>query len=489
MKAVMLMFDSLNRHMLSPYAADSWVRTPSFARLQRKALTFERSYVSSMPCMPARRDFHTGRPSFLHCPWGPLEPFDVSVPQMLRDAGVYTHLDTDHFHYFEDGGATYHGRYDSWTVSRGQEGDPHIGQVAEPHVPRHINGKSRRSDWVNREHQSADVPDSQAQTLAHGIAFLDRNASEDRWFLQIECFDPHEPFVSRPEFREQYPPAKTEALFDWPGYQKVTESPAEIEDLKMNYAALVSQCDDSLGQVLDAFDRHGLWDDTMLIVWTDHGFLLGEHECWAKNWPPLFEEVSHTPFFVWDPRPAADGVDIAGQRRSHLVQPALDLGPTLLSYFGLEIPPTVTGVDLQSLIRNDEAIRDAAVFGYFNHRLNVTDGRYVLYQLPVNAERDLFTYTLMPTALRGFKPGLEKATLAKPLPFSKGMPVLSLPVPPSDASSPGFAVTLLYDLHNDPQQQRPLDDESVRKKLLQLARKELVQADAPRELLERFGLG
>ena len=73
MKAIMVMFDSLNRHMLPPYGCD-WTHAPNFQRLAEKTLTFDTSYVCSMPCMPARRDFHTGRPNFLHRSWGPSSP-------------------------------------------------------------------------------------------------------------------------------------------------------------------------------------------------------------------------------------------------------------------------------------------------------------------------------------------------------------------------------------------------------------------------------
>ena len=52
---------------------------------------------------------HTGRLNFLHAPWCPLEPFDDSMPELLRESGVHTHLCTDHYHYIQDGGATYHG--------------------------------------------------------------------------------------------------------------------------------------------------------------------------------------------------------------------------------------------------------------------------------------------------------------------------------------------------------------------------------------------
>ncbi|MBN1874690.1 MAG: sulfatase-like hydrolase/transferase, partial [Anaerolineae bacterium] len=102
-KAIMVMFDSLNRRMLPPYGCD-WVHAPNFQRLAERAVTFTNSYVGSMPCMPARRELHTGRYNFLHRSWGPLEPFDDSAPEILKHNGVYTHLVSDHYHYWEEGG-------------------------------------------------------------------------------------------------------------------------------------------------------------------------------------------------------------------------------------------------------------------------------------------------------------------------------------------------------------------------------------------------
>ena len=102
MKAIMVMFDSVNRHMLPSYGCD-WTHAPNFARLAERTVCFTNSYIGSMPCMPARRELHTGRYNFLHRAWGPLEPFDDSMPELLDHHGVYTHLSTDHYHYFEDG--------------------------------------------------------------------------------------------------------------------------------------------------------------------------------------------------------------------------------------------------------------------------------------------------------------------------------------------------------------------------------------------------
>ena len=102
MRTVFLLFDSLNRLSLGPYGAKT-VETPNFDRLADRSVTFDNHYVGSMPCIPARRDMQTGRLSFMHRSWGPMEPFDNSFPEILEEAGVYSHLITDHLQYFRDG--------------------------------------------------------------------------------------------------------------------------------------------------------------------------------------------------------------------------------------------------------------------------------------------------------------------------------------------------------------------------------------------------
>lgn len=107
MNAVFLMFDSLNRDKLSAYGCTD-VLTPNFKRFEKKCVTFDNCFAGSLPCIPARRELHTGRSNFLHRSWGPLEPFDDSMPEILKNNGVLSHLISDHSHYWEDGGSTYH---------------------------------------------------------------------------------------------------------------------------------------------------------------------------------------------------------------------------------------------------------------------------------------------------------------------------------------------------------------------------------------------
>ena len=313
MRAVFVLFDSLNRHMLGAYGGTR-IPTPNFDRLAKRSVTFDKHYVGSLPCMPARRDMLSGRLTFLHRSWGPLEPFDNAFPELLHQAGVYSHLITDHFHYWEDGGATYHNRYDTYEFVRGQEGDPwkamvqpHWERLREMYHARQFTQDRREyfsQNIINREFIKDEKDFPSVQCFAHGFEFLERNKDADGWLLQIETFDPHEPFHAPARFKEPFDTGWTGPIRDWPRYGRVDELPEECEELRANYYAVVSMCDFLLGQLLDYFDTHDLWNDTALVVTTDHGFLLGEHDFWAKNRMNIYEEVAHIPLFLHDPRRA-----------------------------------------------------------------------------------------------------------------------------------------------------------------------------------------
>ena len=485
MKAILVMFDSLNRRFLPPYGCD-WIHAPNFLRLAERSVTFDNSYAGSMPCMPARRELHTGRYNFLHRSWGPLEPFDDSVPEMLREGGVYTHLITDHQHYWEDGGATYHNRFDTYEFFRGQEGDKWKGRVPETGQKWNDHDTAmRRQDKINRRffQQEADHP--QTGVFDAGIEFIDANRQRDNWFVQIETFDPHEPFFSYEKYKQHYARPYDGPELDWPSYGKVTEPPETVQFAREQYSALLTMCDASLGRVLDTMQDLHLWDDTMLIVCTDHGFLLGEHGEWAKMVQPWYDENIHTPLFVWDPRSR-----IAGERRKSLVQ-TIDYGPTLLDFFGQSPSADMEGRPLGAVIANDAPVRKGALFGSFGMQINVTDGRYVYMRGPASpANQPLFEHTLMPTHMRArFSPEeFSSCELVGPLPFTKGAPLMRMPGT-SFGINNGFELgTLLFDLDTDPDQERPLSDAALELRMINLML-ELMRANhAPPSQFERIGL-
>ena len=509
MRVVFVLFDSLNRLALGLYGGA--IGTPNFDRFARKAVTFDTHYVGSLPCMPARRDLHTGRLNFMHRSWGPLEPFDNSMPEILSENGVYTHLVSDHLHYFEDGGATYHTRYRSFEFIRGQEYDPWKAMVEPPvarlkeiYANRHYNldaaddpaarSWARLQHAINREfmQDEADFPGPQCFKAA--FEFLDRNRRADNWFLQVECFDPHEPFHAPGRFKRQYQTGYNGGVLDWPQYEKVAESPQEIAEIRANYAALVAMCDDYFGKLLDYFDAYDLWRDTALVLTTDHGFLLSEHDWWGKNRMPYYEEISHIPLLIHHP----GCKDQRGARRSMLTQ-TIDLMPTMLDIFGIEPPPEVRGRSLlPCLADGTRGLREVGIFGMFGGPIGATDGRFAYYLFPEDLYAPgLYEYTLMPTHLKWrFTPEeLRTAALAAPFDFTKGAPVLRYDALPNAMRPPmndfrGFADigTVLFDLAQDPQQDRPMRDERTEARLKDGIRAELEAHDAPAEFLARHAL-
>lgn len=520
MKAIMLMFDSLNRNLLEPYGGAN-ARTPNFTRLAQHSVRFDNCYAGSLPCMPARRELHTGRYNFLHRSWGPLEPFDDSVPQILKNSGVYTHLVSDHIHYWEDGGASYHNRYSSWEIERGQEGDkwkclPELFDPEEQAKTQNQDGQYfcatrdlQRHDAVNRQFMKAEPQTSLAKTFCDGLSFLEENHGCDNWFLQIECFDPHEPFYS-PGCAESS--AKGEEV-DWPPYHHVTEDARTQDRLKQAYVRLMERCDAYLGRLLDRMDALNLWQDTLLIVNTDHGYLLGEHGWWSKIVMPCYDEIVHIPLFVHDPRFA--GMD--GQNRSQIVQ-TVDLAATLLEYFRQPLPGDMQGRPIRPVLEKEQAIRDYAFFGIHGAHINLFDGRYVYMKAPVSQENQpLFEYTLMPMHMRNlFLTGeLRRAESisGSVFPFTKGCPLWKIPkgngsgdcdfsellingknsegarhIDNNSLTNAANFGDKLFDLQTDPHQEAEIDDLAVETRMANLLVRAMRENDSPAEQYERIGL-
>ena len=492
MKAIIVFYDSLNRRYLPNYNPDCETIAPNFERLGQHCITFDHSMVGSMPCMPARRELHTGRHNFLHREWGPLEPFDDSMPEILKKHGIYTHLISDHLHYWEDGGGNYHTRYNSWEVVRGQEGDHWKGVVGDVNIPPVVYTPTTQDgtgvasgwkyDWINREYikEEADFPSSQVFDL--GCDFIHRNHSEDNWLLQIETFDPHEPFFSPDKYQELYPEEYEGNHFDWPRGE-VEQNTEEIEHCRHQYRSLVSMCDHHLGRVLDLMDQYDLWKDTMLIVGTDHGFLLAEHGYWGKNQMPYYNEIANTPMFIWDPKHP-----VQNERRSSLVQ-LIDWAPTLLDHFSLPIPKDMQGTSLTSVITKDEAIREAAIYGVFSGHVNVTDGRYT-YMRAAHPQRvnDIYNYTLVPAYMTRRIPvsQLQNATLQEPFLFTKNCKVLKIPA--SDKYRVAHFGNLLFDNENDPEQLYPLLNEALEDRMIQKMINAMKANDCPKEQYIRLGI-
>ena len=496
MKIVFVILDSLNSSAMEPYGSE-FVQTPNFSRFQKKAITFDNHYVGSLPCMPARRDMHTGRSHFLHRSWGPLEPFDDSFPEIMKKQGIYTHLVTDHHHYFADGGATYHQRYSSWELVRGQAID-RWKAVVNPDTESlkskfHQMQHHRTNYMINREFMLEEEDYCSPQLFNLADEFLQINHKSDNWLLQLECFDPHEPFHAPERFRQKYQTSYKGPILDWPIYDRVKETPEEIAELRANYAALVTMTDEYFGKLLDIFDEKEMWSDTALILTTDHGFLLGEHDWWAKNRMPVYDEIAHIPLMIYHP----DFQSESGTRRKDLTE-NIDLMPTFLDMANISVPPDVTGKSLLPVIEGLGNKRKSVIFGYFGAAVNICDGRYSYFRYPTlpNAEA-LNVYTLMPTRMteRFSINDLIGATLVDSFSFTKGAPLLKLRPKMNNEGEPVEVQGMnfedwqsaLYDHDIDPKQVKPIINSDIEESLCQQIIENMMRLDAPAEAYRRFG--
>ena len=253
-------------------------------------------------------------------------------------------------------------------------------------------------------------------------------------------------------------------------------------------------CDEYFGKLLDYFDEHNLWEDTAIVLTTDHGFLLGEHDWWAKNRMPVYQEIAHIPLVIYHP----DYSDKAGERRKTLTQ-AIDIMPTLLDIHGVDIPSEVTGKSLLPILSKDSPIRKTAMFGFFGASCNITDGHHVYFRYPENlTAENLYEYTLMPTRMtsRFAIDELVDATLNPPFSFTKGVPLLKLN---TKSNEDGLAVecqgmsfqdcvSALYDIENDPSQEFPIENPETEKYLVKEMEIHMKKIDAPREMFDRLGI-
>lgn len=497
MRCIFLLFDSLNRGAIPGYGGRA---LPNFERLASRSTVFENHYVGSMPCIPARRDLHTGRLSFLHRGWGPLEPFDGSFAEELRDIGVYSHLVTDHYHYFEDGGFGYHGRYDSYEQIRGQEKDKWRSTVApglaeyqsrfdpaQRDLSTNPNGKA--AYYASHRELSRSNRFPLTQCFDSALQFVEEHAKVDNWLLHLECFDPHEPFfVGEGDDLEN---AGDGRVFDWFAYGRNDLPDEKLRQLRERYDRLVERCDEELGRLLDMMDANDMWEDTVVILTTDHGLMLGEKEYLGKNRPPFYNEVARIPLMIAAPP------SFGAPRRVEGLTQTIDIMPTLLDVFGATPRNEIEGRSLLPSVAGDESgTRESVIFGQFGAALNYADSRTSCFRYPRPDSRPPNQYTLMPTHMRSFfeKLEFEAAEIVTDLEWARGYPLWKLPLHP-DARANMIAryplldaVDAIYDLVADPDQKTPLNDPAREAECHQAMARLLLRHKAPAEIFERFAL-
>lgn len=366
------------------------IHSPNLDRIAKRGVTFNRAYCQQAVCSPSRSSLLTGtRPDTtkvwdLNTHFRKAIPDVVTLPQHFKDNG-----------YFVQGmGKLFHGGFDDprswstpWTAPKtvhGAYGLPESQAIVKAKVeasqaaPRKTKRKVRN---YGPAFESSEVPDNYFHDGALGdmaVAALGECAKKGQPFwLGVGFIRPHLPFVAPKKYWDLYDPAKI-ALAPNPfpakgapsyamvvggelrSYHGIPDGPIPdglARQLKHGYYAAISYMDAQVGRVLDELDRLGLAEKTIVVLWGDHGWKLGEHGGWCKH--TNVENDTNAPLLI-----AFPGLKTAGQRTEALAE-FVDIYPTLAELCGLPRPSHLEGTSLASVLRDpSKSVKDAAFSQY-----------------------------------------------------------------------------------------------------------------------------
>ena len=344
---ILVVADTFRADNLTAYGGNGLVRCPRLDRFAEEGVVFEDCYAEALPTIPVRRVLLTGRRATpLHAfpahsnrllGWHQLFHEDQTLAETLHEAGYQTALIADNPHYLEPGMNFHRGyRYFEWI---------------------------RREPWQDlewrrsRRHLAAAGP-AVEQTARQAIRWLRERAGAAPFFLHLETFDPHEPWIPSRRFLDEYLPQAGGSNW-WRLAMPTHDIPAaDVDRLRANYAAEATEVDHWLGEVLATVGEAGLLDRTVVAFFSDHGALLGEQGQWLKGERLLRQQVTHTPLVVRLP-----GRERAGTRAAGLMHHP-DVLPTLLHLLELDPPPRATGRNLWSLVRGAASPHEGLVQCY-----------------------------------------------------------------------------------------------------------------------------
>jgi arylsulfatase A-like enzyme len=328
--------------------------------------------------------------------------------------------------------------------------------------------------------------------------WLEANHAHPRFFLHVDCFDVHEPFHIPEPYRSMYTDGDPDEFNPWPPYGRVDDperglGPEELQWVRAQFAGKLTMVDAWLGRVLDALDRYRLWERTAVIVTTDHGHYLGEHNRIGKPGSPMWHTLCHVPLLAWLPGGPRNGRRVAATTQT------VDLHATVLDLLGLERPARTHSRSLAPLLRGEaEEHRPHAVYGYASMRVGVTSGGWTLLrdQDPAAAPAHWYTHQVEHMNTRSAGARRRRPFEFPDLKAGRFIPGLETPVWRMPAGSHEVAnlapprPDLLYHNPTDPGQERDLAAErpEVVRELERVLREHARSLWAPEEQLARLRL-
>jgi arylsulfatase A-like enzyme len=368
---------------------DPQVHSPNIDRLAATGRLFRRAYCQQAICAPSRSSVLSGcRPDTtgiygLKTPLRQAMPDVLTLPQDFKQCGYETVSIGKVYHHADDDQAGWSRppfRSTGDWKGRGYLTDEAITAIAEMDRRQERAGSTRRG--LGPAFEAADVDDDayhDGKDAQAAIAELPRLAALDRpFFLALGFHKPHLPFNAPRRYWDLYDPpqlrlapnpfepegvtpysltnfGELRGYFGMPAEGPVPEALAR--KLVHGYCACVSYMDAQVGRGLDALDRLGLSRRTVVVLWGDHGWKLGEHASWCKH--TNFEIDARAPLIV-----RAPGAPQPGAQAGGLVE-FVDIYPTLCALCGLPVPDHCEGLSFAPLLAEPHRAWKKAAFSQY----------------------------------------------------------------------------------------------------------------------------
>lgn len=396
--------DDLN-DWISLYDAENPIKTPNMERLAARGVFFRHAYASSPSCNPSRTSLLTGtRPHKTgvygnKSDWRKALPNVETIQQYFMKHGYYSAGAGKIFHHHWDGAFHDSASFDDFLSMPDTYPDSPMPETK-------LNGfewyGSKNTDWGAWPLDETEAVDF--KTADYARDFLSR--SHDRpFFLSVGIFRPHMPFFAPSKYREQYPlsdavmPEINDRDWDdlptgagnlmkptrwfWEGMERaLQENPQSLAEMVVSYQAAASFADAQIGRILDALEQSPYADNTVIVLWSDHGFHLGEKQHIEKF--ALWEKTTRVPFVIAAPGIAPGTVDAPVDLTT--------VYPTLVDICNLPPKDELEGLSVMPLIDNPDSVFPPALMTYMpgNHAIRTTRWRYIRY---ADGSEELYDHT------------------------------------------------------------------------------------------------
>ncbi len=411
---LLVIVDSLRPDHVGAYGSPR-VKTPNVDRVAARGLRFNRAFPEAMVTIPARRSIFTAKRIFPYrnfvpneelgqSPgWLPIEDTERTFTSELRRNGYWVAQVSDNPHIgFTKAYEPFRRSFSHWKSVEGQSGfikppesvplsvvyDWLPEQVRdERYIPGMRKYLANSGGGVNEEETCA------ARTFKEAANTLDEARLRQPFCLTVDCFDPHEPWSPPPQYVDMYKdPAYRGPNIGVTRYGFARNwTDAQLRHLHAIYAAEVTLTDVWLGHFLDRFRELGLHENTVVLLLSDHGYLLGERGYTGKVPSQLHPELAQVPFIIAHPDGRAAGATSSYFASTH------DVGPTMLSMVGLSPPGWMEGTDLSPVLEGGSPPerRDFHYGGMYNRFFIRTDD-WVLIGDNRGKERHMYDLRLDP---------------------------------------------------------------------------------------------